>query len=481
MVNECFNFINGESVPAKSGARFEKKNPADVSDVLGSFPDSGKDDIDVACNAAAGAFKTSWSMLPAIARGAFIREAADKILSVQETLVGIIARETGKTFSEARGEVVAAAEIGHYLAEECVRMQGNILASERQGRLVEARRVPVGVYGIITAWNSPLAIVARDLFPALACGNTVVLKPSEDAPMTACFIGTLFDETGFPPGVVNIVHGKGATAGEALVENRHVKGIAFTGSTVTGAKISARCGQLLKRCSLEMGGKNVLIVMDDADLHDAAEATVRGAFSMAGQRCAATSRVLVHEAVHDEFMKLLIEHVVSCESPIINDRQFWNIMEIIDLAAEHASVACGGHVLNTGKFSKGYFIESTIFSGVDPRSRLARDEIFGPVLCVFKIESLQDAIDKANDCDYGLTASIYTKSLKNTMDAVNKIQAGVVYVNAPTYGAEPRWPFGGMKCSGNGTRVPSLDFYTDLKTICIDYNSCDAFEEKEVS
>jgi len=312
----------------------------------------------------------------------------------------------------------------------------------------------------------------------------VVLKPSEDTPLTAHMFGELVKEAGFPDGVINIIYGVGPETGEALVKNEDIDLVSFTGSTHVGKLISEECGRQMKKCSLELGGKNGLLVMDDADLNAAADAVARGAFSTAGQRCASTSRVFIHEAVYDEFMKILLEETKKMKvglgtetdtkvCPIINKKQFTSIMGYIEGAkADGATLLYGGNALTEGKYSKGCFVEPTIFTNVDLHSKLAQEEIFGPVLAVFKIKSLEEGIEKVNSVKYGLTASIYTSNMKNGLIAMEKFHVGCCYVNNTTFGSEPHMPFGGVKDSGNGQREPgtqALDVFSEWKTIYLNY------------
>jgi aldehyde dehydrogenase (NAD+) len=364
-------------------------------------------------------------------------------------------------------------------------MYGQTTTSASDKRWALTKRFPVGVCGLITAWNAPMAIVTWKLFPALICGNTIILKPSEDTPLTAYLLGELLIEAGFPHGVINIVYGMGPESGQALVRHPKVNLISFTGSSNVGKAISEECGKQMKRCSLEMGGKNGLIVMDDADLNMAAKAVASGAFSIAGQRCAATSRVFVHEKIYNSFLKKLIKETKDMKigkgdepdtkiCPIINKRQFDNILNYIKNAKKDgARLIYGGKALKEKKYSKGYFIQPAIFSDVDIDSKLAREEIFGPVLALFKIADFDEAIEKINSVDYGLTASIFTKNINLAILAMERIQSGCCYINAPTFGSEPHMPFGGFKSSGNGTREPgiqALDVFSEWKTIYIDYS-----------
>jgi len=469
------NLINGKLVNPNSKRYFDNVNPANIKDVVGLFPDSDKKDLDSAVLAAQTAFP-AWRDMPAPKRGELIFNAAALLKRDQQKIAAVIVREMGKSMPEAIGDVQSGIDAANFMAGEGRRMYGQTTFSALPKRWAVTKKIPVGVCGLITAWNAPLAIVAWKLFPALICGNTVVLKPSEDVPMTAYLLGEILEEAGFPEGVINIVYAKGAGMGETLVKHEKVRLVSFTGSTRVGRMISEECGRKMKKCSLELGGKNGLIVMDDADMGATAKAVGVGAFSTAGQRCAATSRVFVHEKVYKKFMDRLIKETKNMEvtCPIINKRQFDSIISYIDVAKkEGARLICGGHALTTGRFSRGYFIQPTIFDNVDINSRLAQEEVFGPVLAVFKISSLAEAIEKINSTNYGLTASIFTSDVNSAMAALEGIEAGCCYVNAPTFGSEPHLPFGGLKDSGNGNREPgtqALDVFSEWKTIYIDYS-----------
>lgn len=478
------NSIDGKYLPPAGGKYFEDINPADISDIVGLFPRSGAGDIDEAVRSAKTAFP-AWAALPAPKRGELIFKAGELLLKRKEELAAVIVREMGKTLPESLGDIQSSADVAFFSAGEGRRMYGQTSVSVLSKRWAITKRCPIGVCGLITAWNAPMAIITWKLFPALICGNTVVLKPSEDTPLTAHLLSTVLKEAGIPPGVVNIVYGTGPEAGVALVCNAGVNLISFTGSSRVGASIARECGAQLKRCSLELGGKNGLIVMDDADLNSAAKAVAAGAFSAAGQRCAATSRVFVHSGAYKKFMALLLAETSEMKvgpgsasdtkvCPIINKRQFESILGYIADAKKNGAVLLtGGAPVADGICSKGCFIAPTIFKNVDINSRLAQEEVFGPVLAVFKIDSLVEAIEKVNSTLYGLTASIFTADVNSAMYAVDHIQAGCCYVNAPTFGSEPHMPFGGVKNSGIGTREPgtqALDVFSEWKTVYMDYS-----------
>ncbi|MEA3493455.1 MAG: aldehyde dehydrogenase family protein [Candidatus Margulisiibacteriota bacterium] len=469
------NLIGGKLIEPSSGEYFDNIDPADKSDIVGKFPKSNAKDVEAAIEAAKNAY-AEWSDMPPPRRGELIYKVGELLMRDQKKLAEIIVHENGKPTPAAMGDIKSSADVAYFMAGEGRRMYGQTTYSSLPRRWALTKRYPVGVCGLITAWNAPMAIITWKLFPALICGNTVVLKPSEDTPLTAHYFGELVKEVGIPDGVVNIVYGSGPGTGEALVKNQDVKLVSFTGSSQVGVKISEECGKQNKTCSLEMGGKNGLIVMPDADLKTAAKAVAAGAFSTAGQRCAATSRVFIHEQVYEMFMELLLAEAkadsISC--PIINKRQFDRILSYIEEGKKSgAKLAYGGNALAEGKYAKGYYIEPTIFTDVNHNSKLAQEEIFGPVLCVFKIKSLGEGIKMVNSVDYGLTASIFTKDVDSAVHAMDKLEAGCCYINGPTFGSEPHMPFGGLKKSGNSHREPgtqAVDVFSEWKTIYIDYS-----------
>jgi aldehyde dehydrogenase (NAD+) len=470
------NFIKGELIKPAGGKYFKNINPADRDDLISLFADSGKPDVERAVFAAKDAYR-SWSELPPPKRGELIYRVADLLKNNQKTLAEMIVREMGKSLPEAMGDMQSSIDAALFMAGEGRRLYGQTTFSALQKRWAVTKRMPIGVCGLITAWNAPMAIITWKLFPALICGNTVVLKPSENTPMTAHLLGKILKEAGIPDGVVNIIYGKGPATGEALVRHPDVKAISFTGSTKVGKIISEECGRQLKRCSLEMGGKNGLIVMEDADIDAASKAVAAGAFSTAGQRCASTSRVFVHKNIYSDFIKKLIEETKKMKAgicPIINREQYDSILKYIK-EAKRSGAKCiyGGKPLSAGYFSKGDFMEPAIFVNVKIDSKIAQEEIFGPVLSVFKIENFNEALKMINNVAYGLTASIFTSNINLAMLALDGIEAGCCYVNAPTFGSEPHMPFGGIKNSGNGTREPgtqALDVFSEWKTVYIDYS-----------
>ncbi|CEG13739.1 Aldehyde dehydrogenase, thermostable [groundwater metagenome] len=483
-MEKYYNLINGKLVEPSTNKYFENINPANRTDVIGLFPMSSPEDINIAVDAARNAL-VLWAGMTPPKKGRLIFEAGRLLIENKEKLAKVIVREMGKTMPEALGDIQSSADVAYFMAGEGRRLYGQTTFSELDKRWALTKRIPVGVCGLITAWNAPMAIITWKLFPALICGNTVVLKPSEDTPLTAHLLGEILKKAGFPDGVINIVYGIGPETGKALVENNDVELISFTGSTSVGKAISTECGKKLKKCSLELGGKNGLIVMDDANIDVAVQAVASGAFSTAGQRCASTSRVFVHTNVYDEFMVKLVKKTKEMKvgigsdpdtkiCPIINEKQLKRIKNYVDEAQKNgAKLILGGNVLTEGFYGKGNFIEPTIFTDVDIESRLAQEEIFGPVLVVFKVYSLDEGIKMLNDVSYGLTASIFTSRINDAMFALDLIQTGVCYINAPTFGSEVHMPFGGLKNSGNGNREPgtqAMDVFSEWKTIYIDYS-----------
>ena len=401
-----------------------------------------------------------------------------------EELAESITAEEGKTLADARGEVRRAMNIIEYAAGEGRRMFGYTTPSELPDTVAYTVRRPLGVVALITPWNFPLAIPAWKLAPALICGNTVVFKPASSTPLTAVKLAECFEEAGLPPGVLNMVTGPGASVGNALVESPDVNGISFTGSTHIGTSIYAEGAQRLKKVQCEMGGKNAVILMADADLDKALGGIVQGAFGSTGQRCTATSRVIVEESIYDSFMNELIDRTGRLKigdgfdpevdmSPLASQAQLDTVTEYIGIGAEEgATLAYGGRVLTGGEFDDGYYVEPTIFTDVLPSMRIAQEEIFGPVLTVFKARDVDEALDVADSVKFGLSSSIYTRDLNAAFRYVNSVETGMVHVNSPTLGGEVHLPFGGMKSSGVGQReqgTEAVDFFTEVVSVYVDY------------
>lgn len=484
MAKKFQNYINGKWVDAASGKTFENRNPANWDEVVGVFPLSGKEEVHQAVKAARTAFE-SWRLVPAPKRGDILKKVGDILTARKEEIARVMTREMGKVLLETRGDVQEGIDTAYYAASEGRRLFGHTVPSELPNKFNMAIRVPIGVAAIITPWNFPMAIPTWKMFPALVCGNTMVFKPASDTPATATLLVEVFEEAGIPAGVVNLVHGGGNEVGMALVEHPDVDLISFTGSTAVGKKISEIAARTLKRVSLELGGKNAQIVMDDANLDLALEGVLWGAFGTTGQRCTATSRLIVHERVYDKFLSMVAAKAGTLRlgdglqekvdvGPCVNERQRATVEEYVKIGVqEGATIAAGGHRATGDGLAKGWFHEPTVLAGVTPTMRVAREEIFGPVLSVMKVKSLEEAIAVANDTAYGLSSSIYTQNINHAYAAIRDIKAGITYINAPTIGAEAHMPFGGVKETGNGHREGGwtvYDFYSEWKTVYVDYS-----------
>ena len=483
MAGSFQNLIAGEWSDSSSGATFTDTNPAVSDDIVGEFPLSTPEDVDSAVAAARTAF-ASWSRLPAPARGDVLKRIGDILTERKDEIAFEMTREMGKPHFETRGDVQEAIDTAYYAASETRRMFGHTVPSELPNKFNMSIRRPIGVVGVITAWNFPVAVPTWKMFPAIACGNTVVFKPSEDAPHSGMLLVQSFIDAGLPAGVVNLVQG-GGEVGAALVSHPDVNAVSFTGSTETGGRIAEVCGAMHKRCSLEMGGKNPMLVMADANLDLVLEGILWGAFGTTGQRCTATSRLIVHEDVHDRLVDMLCEAASNLKlgygneagvemGPVINQAAVDKITEYIEIGKKDgATLRLGGARATGGKLDNGLFIEPTVFTDVTRHMRIAREEIFGPVLSVIKVKSYDEAVSVANDVPFGLSSCIYTNDVTIAFRAMHDIEAGITYVNGPTIGAEAHMPFGGVKQTGNGHREGGwevFDFYTETKTIYVDYS-----------
>ncbi len=483
MAKTFYNFINSRWVPALSGKTFENRNPADKDQIIGIFPRSDGRDVDAAVNAAKEAFQ-EWSNITPPKRGKILYDIGKRMEERKDEIAKIVVEEMGKTMKEALGEVNAGIDMCYFMAGEGRRLYGDVTFSELPNRLAMTKRYPIGVCGLITPWNFPVSMITWKAFPALICGNTIVLKPASDTPATANILAEIFNEAGLPKGVFNVVHGLGNEVGEALVNHNEVRMISFTGSSKVGRKIAEVCGKRLAKVSLELGGKNAVIVMEDADLDLVVASIAKGAFTVAGERCTATSRAIVHKDVYDTFVSKLVETTKKMKvgpgneestdvCPIINEKQLANVEKYVEIGRkEGAKLIFGGKRLG-GELSKGNYFEPTIFIDVKPEMTIAREEIFGPVLAVLKADSFEHAIEIHNKVDYGLSGSIFTANINKAMVAIDKLETGVCYVNGPTFGSEVHLPFGGVKQSGNGHREvgkAAIDTFSELKTIYIDYS-----------
>ncbi|MBA3470541.1 MAG: aldehyde dehydrogenase family protein [Herpetosiphonaceae bacterium] len=478
------NYIGGEWVAARSGKTFENRNPADTRDVVGLFPDSGADDINDAVAAASAAYN-AWRLTPAPKRGEIIFRASQILQQRKEEYAQDMTREMGKVLAETRGDVQEAIDMGFYMAGEGRRLHGVTTPSELPNKFQMSVRQPLGVCGLIAPWNFPMAIPSWKIFPALICGNTVVIKPAEDTPLSTYNLVQALIDAGLPKGVVNIVSGYGPSAGEPLVIHPDVKVVSFTGSTEVGKHVSKLCAEQFKHLSLEMGGKNPMIVMDDADLDLVLAGAVWGAFGTSGQRCTATSRVIAHRKIAAELTERMQAETRQIRvgnglqegmqmGPSINEGQLGVVQKYVGIGRdEGAQLVLGGERLSEGDLAHGFFHQPTIFGEVKRTMRIAQEEIFGPVVSIIPVDSLEEAIDVANDVPYGLSSAIYTRNVNNAFMAMRDLYTGIVYVNAPTIGAEIHLPFGGTKGTGNGKReggTQVLDTYTEWKSLYVDYS-----------
>ena len=484
MAKKYQNFINGQWVDARSGETFENRNPANWDEIVGIFPKSGKEDVDAAVAAARKAFD-KWKAVPAPQRGEIMKRAGDLLVERKEEIARLMTREMGKILIETRGDVQEGIDTAYYAFGEGRRMFGRTVPSELPNKFNMTTRIPIGVAGIITPWNFPMAIPSWKIFPALTSGDTVVFKPASDTPATATLFVEILLEAGVMPEAINLVHGGGSSVGMAIVTHPDVDLISFTGSSAVGKVINAAAGKDLKRVSLELGGKNAQIVMDDANLELALEGVLWGAFGTTGQRCTATSRLILHEKVYDKFLDMLVERASKIKigngldesvemGPIINESQREIIHNYVKIGQEEgATLILGGDVYEEGECAKGWFYKPTIFVDVKPSMRIAQEEIFGPVLSVLKVSDLDEAIKVLNGTKYGLSSSIYTQDVNAAFKAMRDIEAGITYINGPTIGAECHMPFGGVKETGNGHREggwSAYDFFSEVKTVYVDYS-----------
>ena len=487
------NFINGEWKDSKDGKFTENRNPANWNDdLIGYFPASITEDVEEAVKAAREAFK-KWRLVPAPKRGDVLKVVGDIMLKRKDEIAFEMTREMGKVFAETKGDTQEGIDTAYYAASEGRRLFGLNAPSELPNKMNLSFRIPIGVGGIITPWNFPMAIPTWKIFPALVCGNTVVFKPAELTPKTANTLVKIIDEAmkevlgkEYIPGVINLVHGSGKVVGECFLASKDIDLISFTGSTLVGKRINEVGGRELKRVSLELGGKNAQIVMDDANLDLALDAVLWGAFGTTGQRCTATSRLILHKDIHDKFLKMLTDRVKKLKlgygnnkgvdvGPCVSESQRETVNDYvkIGLNEDKATLLEGGDYPKDGALAKGWFYKPTIFKDVTPDMRIAKEEIFGPVLAVLKCSSLEEGVDILNGTEYGLSSSIFTNNVNDAFRAVRDIQAGITYINGATIGAEAHMPFGGVKATGNGHREGGwtvYDFYSEWKAVYIDYS-----------
>lgn len=469
-------FIDGKWVPSSSKESFASLNPA-TEKSIGSFAQGNEDDIEAAVEAADDAYE-DWAETPPPKRGAILLRAAQLLKQEKERLARLETTEMGKVLKEARGDVQEAIDILEYMAAEGRRLFGHTTTSELRNKFCMTVRRPVGVVGLITPWNFPIAIPAWKIAPALVCGNTIVFKPSSDTPLCAIEFVRLLARAGVPKGVINLVTGPGSTAGLALVRHKEVRGISFTGNKETGATILREAG--IKRVGLEMGGKNGIIIMDDADFNLAVDGVIWGAFGTTGQRCTACSRVIVHEKVKSKFERMVVQRASKLRvgdglnprtemGPLVNKAALEKSQKYSEIGKdEGAKLVCGGKKIS----GHGYFFQPTIFTDVRSDMRIAQEEIFGPVLSIISVKNLDEAIDVMNGIEYGLSSSIYTNDVKKAFLAIEKIEAGITYINSSTIGAEVHLPFGGVKHSGNTREagIEGINEFSEIKSVFVDYS-----------
>ncbi len=478
------NYINGNWVEAKSGATLENRNPANRDDLIGLFPASGPGDVSEAVGAAKAA-SAQWRLVPAPKRGEILWRVGELLRRHKEEIARSMTREMGKILKETRGDVQEGIDTAFYAAGEGRRLVGATTPSELPDKFAMSVRSPIGVCGLITPWNFPMAIPTWKLFPALLCGNTVILKPAEDTPHTAVRLFEILAEAGLPAGVANLVIGSGEKAGSALVRHPDVRLISFTGSAAVGRDIAAACGLSLKRVSLEMGGKNGQIVMEDADLNLALEGALWGAFGTTGQRCTATSRVILHREIKKKMTDMLVARAEKIKAgdgsdetvemgPLINEAAREKVQRYVEIGKqEGARLLTGGTRYEGEGWGKGCFYRPTIFDRVTPAMRIAQEEIFGPVLSIIEVKSFEEAIEVLNGTAYGLSSSIYTRDVGKAFRAIREVEAGITYINGPTIGAEVHLPFGGVKDTGNGHREAGTtvyDIFSEWKAVYVDYS-----------
>ena len=483
-MKEFRNFIGGAWVPPDSGEYFENRNPADRTDLIGNFPRSGITDVQRAVESAKRGF-AQWRATPAPARGDVLRVVGDLLSKRKDEVADAMTREMGKPLTETRGDVQEGIDTAYYAASEGRRLFGHTVPSELRNKWAMSYRRPIGIAGLICPFNFPLAIPTWKMFPALVCGNAVVFKPAEDVPHTGTLLVEILLEAGLPPEVVQLVHGTGEEAGSAIVEHRAIPVISFTGSTETGSLVGATCGRMHKRLSLEMGGKNAQIVMDDADLDLALEGALWGAFGTTGQRCTATSRLILQKGIHDNFLGLLVDRAKALKlgdgrksgtevGPMIHEAALAKVERYIDIGqSEGNDLLCGGRRAEGSGLGDGNFFEPTIFARVEAGQRLDQEEIFGPLLSVIRVSSADEAFAVNNGVKYGLSSSIYTTNVNVAFRALNELDNGITYVNAPTIGAEAHLPFGGVKQTGNGHREGGwqvYEFFSETKVGYADFS-----------
>jgi alpha-ketoglutaric semialdehyde dehydrogenase len=477
------NFIGGKWQESASARTAQNINPANTDDILGTVKQATRDEARAAVESAAGAFP-SWRATPAPTRGRIVARAARLMEEHKEDLAQLLTREEGKTIAESRGELQRSINVADFCAGESRRMNGETIQSELPLNFAYTIKQPLGVVACVTPWNFPVAIPVWKIAPALVAGNTVVFKPASLTPATAVRIVEIFEEAGIPPGVLCLVLGSGSDAGDEIISHPAVKAVSFTGSNGVGIRLYEQVSRRGGKVQCEMGGKNPVVVLEDADMELAVESTAQGAFGSSGQRCTATSRAVVVNDVADEFVERVAARALSMRlgngadpntemGPSADERQFKTVLGYIDIGREDgATLVCGGVRATGNGLDKGYFVRPTVFDQVTPDMRIAREEIFGPVLSVLRVKNFEEAMQVANDCDYGLSSSIFSNDAARIFRFVDEIETGMTHINSPTTGGEAHIPFGGIKGTGIGDREQgstALDFYTDLKVVYVDY------------
>src|SRR5712691_7716091 len=477
------NFIAGQWCDSKGGETFISTNPANTNEVIGYYQNSTSDDIDAAIEAALRAQRT-WAATPAPERGEVLSRTALLLEQHKEELAKLMTREMGKVLKETRGDVQTAIDVARFIAGEGRRAEGETIPSALQNKFCMTIRQPIGIVGIITPWNFPMAIPAWKTLPALLAGNAVILKPASDTPLLALKLAEVLHKAGLPAGVLNVVTGPGGSLGDVLVSHQSVNMISLTGSTEVGRHVAEICGRDLRRCALELGGKNAVIVLEDADLDLAAESVTSGAFGTTGQRCTATSRVIIQKSVQQAFTDRLVAAAEKLRvgdglnpeidmGPLVNTGRVKAVHEYTEIGKlEGARLVLGGSPLTSDDYRDGAFYTPTIFTNVGTSMRIATEEIFGPFVSIVPVATYEEAITVANSTEYGLSTAVFTESNRLTFRAIRDIQSGLIYFNAPTTGAEIHMPFGGMKASGNGHRelgAGAVEEFSETKSIFISY------------
>jgi len=477
------NFIGGKWSVSSSSKTVNNINPANTDEILGTVRQATRDEARAAVEAASEAFP-GWRATPAPARGKIVARAARLLEDAKEELATILTREEGKTLSESRGELQRSINVAEFCAGESRRMNGETILSELPSNFAYTLRQPLGVVACVTPWNFPVAIPIWKIAPALVAGNSVVFKPASLTPATAVRIVEIFEEAGIPPGVLNLVLGSGSDAGDEIISHPAVKAISFTGSNEVGIRMYEQVSRRGAKCQCEMGGKNPVVILEDADMDLTVESTAQGAFGSSGQRCTATSRAVIVDQVADEFVERLAKRAQSMRigdgmdpqtemGPSVDESQFRTVLDYLNIGREDgATLVCGGERATGDGLDKGYFVRPTVFDHVTPDMRIAREEIFGPVLSVLRVRDFDEAMQVANDTEYGLSSSIFTNDAARIFRFVEEIETGMTHINSPTTGGEAHIPFGGIKGTGIGDREQgstALDFYTELKVVYVDY------------